>query len=222
MVLSFNSELAYAGRELTRVRADLVHADATGLSQVAQLRERSATIRAYAYVWLAAVLERVVNDALRSVLTELTSLSLPSHAFRSSLFALLCHAELTSIAARNPNPAWDTRIQLLSRLTSPLPAAFNVDTLPLDGRTLKAEHFDRIWYVFGLSGPSLPAPKHGMALKDLAEGRNKVAHGNVDPISFGKSKTAADVLQLTHRVDEILVHVLTQFDDYVKQAKYAR
>jgi hypothetical protein len=107
-------------------------------------------------------------------------------------------------------------------MMSLIPAAFNPDTLPLDGRTLRAEHFERIWHVFGIPGPSLPAPKHGMALKDLAEGRNKVAHGTVDPISFGKSKAASDVIQLSYRVDEILVHVLAQLDDYLVQARYAR
>lgn len=222
MPLNFAAELAYASRELTRIRADLLHADATGLSHSAQLRERSASTRAYAYIWLAAVLERVVNDALKDVLQELSALTLPGIKFRASLFALICDSQLTSIAARGPNPAWDVRLELLDRMLDPAPIVFNQDTLPLDGRTLRGEHFDRIWLVFGVPGTSLPGPQHRLALRDLAEGRNMVAHGGLDPITFGRAKAVGDVIKLVGRVDEIVIHLLAQLDAYVRGSHYIR
>lgn len=220
--MRFTAELDYSNRELARIRLDLAYADATALSSQMEARERSATIRAHAYVWLAAVLERSVKDAIRSTLRELTALGLPCNELRASLFALICDPTFMSIAERNRQKGLSMRVALLNRLVEATPAAFLDDILPLDGRTLRAEHFDTIWEVLGLHGPSLPGPLHRIALKDLSDGRNDVAHGVLDPVLFGKAKATSDVRRLATRVDEIISHFLTALDDYLSAKRYRR
>lgn len=222
MALRFTVELSYTSRELTRIRQDIMHADVSVLTASLQVKERSAVIRAHVYIWLAALLERIVRDAIRDSLRELSALGLPCNRFRASLFALLCHPEIMSVVDRNRQTGWAVRVGLFDRVLADVPAMFSEDILPLDGRTLRGEHFDNIWIVLGLPGHSLPGPQHRAALKDLAEGRNEVAHGHLDPVFFGKAKATADLIGLAVRVDEIITHLLSALDEYIGKRQYAR
>jgi hypothetical protein len=222
MASRFTAELTYTGRELVRIRHDIAHADVAVLATSAQVKDRSAVIRAHVYVWLAALLERVVRDAIRDSLRELNSLGLSHNKVRASLFALLCDPEIMSVVDRTRQAAWGIRVGLFDRVLTHAPAVFSEDILPLDAKTLRGEHFDNIWVVFGLSGPSLPGPQHRVALKDLAEGRNEVAHGHLDPVIFGKAKATSDLLRLATRVDEIITHLLNALDQYIGKRHYSR
>lgn len=224
MTLRFTGELALAGREINRIRTDLNHADVSGLGLAAPVpeRERSATIRAYCYIWLAAVLERVVADTLREVLAEINVGALPHRDIRTSLFGLLCDGELQSISDRSRQTGWSIRVALFARLADASPTTFASEILPLDGRTLRAEHFDTIWLVFGLDGDSMPTPRHRASLRELADGRNNVAHGKVDPVTFGKTKATSDIATLTNRVEDIVAHFVAAMDDYLQCARYRR
>lgn len=218
----FVPALAHASREVTRIRTEISHADAIALSPSSVVRERAVAHRAAAYVWLAAALESVVRAALQEAAREISSLSIPSKQLRVSLFSLICDAEFASIADRSRQATWDAKTKLLSRVLEDAPAALSEEILPLDGRTIRAEHFDTIWTVLGLAGHSLPSPRHRFALKDLADGRNEVAHGHQDPVSFGRTKATVDMLRLIDRVDDVMTHFLVQLDDYLATKSFAR
>jgi hypothetical protein len=201
--MRYSAELTLAARELARIRADIAHADAAVISSSSPIQERGAAVRAAAYVWLAALLERIVRDALQATLREISLLTIPVKHLRFSLFSLLCDAEFASIAERSRSNSWEQKIAVLLRTAEANPAFLSEDILPLDGRTIRGEHFDTIWLVLGLSAPSVPSPLHRIALKDLADGRNEVAHGHIDPVTFGRSKATSDMIRIATRVDEV-------------------
>ncbi len=220
--MRFNAELTLAVREVARIRADIAHADTALISQSSPIRERGAVVRASAYVWLAALLERIVRDALQVTLREISLLSIPFKDLKLSLFSLLCEGEFTSITDRSRSNSWEQKIAVFFRTAEASPALLASDILPLDGRTIRAEHFDTIWLVLGLSTPSVPSPLHRIVLKDLADGRNEIAHGHTDPVMFGRSKATSDMLRIIERVDEIILHLLTSLDAYVDKKQYYR
>lgn len=220
--MRFTSELTLATRELTRIRADIAHADTAVISPSSPVQERGAAARASAYVWLAALLERIFRDSLKATLREITQLAIPVKDLRYSLFSLLCDAEFASIADRSKNSSWEQKIAVFLRTAEAKPALLPENILPLDGRTIRGEHLDTIWLVLGLNTPSVPSPLHRIALKDLADGRNKIAHGNIDPVTFGRSKATNDMIRITERVDEIILHLLSSLDAYVDKKQYTR
>lgn len=220
--MRFNAELMLAAREIARIKADIAHADAAVISPSSPIQERGAAVRASAYVWLAALLERIVRDALQVTLREISSLAVPFKDLRFSLFSLVCEAEFASIAERNRSGSWQQKIAVFHRTAEADPALLAENILPLDARTIRGEHFDTIWLVLGLGAPSVPSPLHRIALKDLADGRNEVAHGHIDPVKFGRSKATSDVLRIAKRVDEIILHLLGSLDDYVEKKHYTR
>lgn len=213
--MRFATELGWADREIARVRADLIKADAAEISSSVDVREMAATSKAAAYVWLAAILERIVRDSLQTTLREISVARRPFKEVRLSLFALACDAEFQSIADRSRGNSWQQRINAFLKTVDGSNATFSEEVLPTDGRTIRGEHFDIIWLVFGLVTPSLPTPLHRIALKDLADGRNLVAHGHEDRVTFGRKKASADLIRLSTQVDEIITHYLASLDSYV-------
>jgi len=99
---------------------------------------------------------------------------------------------------------------------------FDLQHLPLDGRTMRSVHFETIWRVFGFPMPILPAQAHGLALADLAAGRNEVAHGRTDPVAFGRHKAAVDVSRLVGKVEDVIIHLIAASDAYISQKLYLR
>ena len=222
MAARFVAELALTSRELARLRGDVTRADVHTLSQGHAVREGAAAIRATTYVWLASVLERVVRDALRATLREISGKLVPAQNLKASLFALICEREFDSIATASRSRSWLTKISLFARLMETGPALLSEDILPLDGRTIRGEHFDAIWQVLGLAGQSLPTPRHRVGLRDLADGRNEVAHGHTDPVSFGRTKATSDVLRLVSLVDDTIAHMLGELDSYLEKERFRR
>lgn len=220
--MRFTTELMLASRELARIRADIAHADTAVISPSSPVQERGAAVRAWAYVWLAALLERIVRDALQATFREITQLAIPVKDLKFSLFSLLCDAEFASIADRSRSNSWEQKIAVFLRTTEAKPALLAENILPLDGRTIRGEHFETIWLVLGLSTPSVPSPLHRIALKDLADGRNEIAHGHMDPVTFGRSKATNDMLGIAKRVEEVIVHLLGSLDAYVDKKQYTR
>ena len=68
----------------------------------------------------------------------------------------------------------------------------------------------------------VPSALHRVALRDLADGRNKVAHGHVEPELFGKSKAASDVKNLIGRIEAIGEHVILCGESYINNEEYLR
>ena len=220
--MRYASVLSIADRELSRIRAEIAHADVTAISSFTSVKERAAASRAAAYIWLAAILERVVRDALQDTLREITLLALPLRELRLSLFSLVCAPEFDSVSNRNKSASWDSKISLFLRTIDAGPATLSEAVLPLDGGTIRAEHFDTIWLVLGIPSASVPSPLHRIALKELADGRNEVAHGHKDAVTFGRTKVTSDMLRLTQRVDDVITHLFTELDFYIDRKLFIR
>lgn len=222
MANALTSALVDIDSKLRRIRLDIAHADVAVLTASADVRDRSATTRALVYVWLAAALERFVRDALQFLLLELNALCLPHAGIRTSVFSLVADDLVERVRVRKRRGAWLQRIEMFDIVQSSQQAVFSPDVLPLDGRTLRPEHFENIWLVFGFAGSSLPSRLHAPALNDLAEGRNLVAHGNVDPISFGKTKATADLVRLSQRVEDVATHLTMAIEAYLASGGFKR
>lgn len=185
-------------------------------------QEIGAMRKATAYVFAAAALERACKEALRAVVSEIDATATLPEKLRPSLFALRCAPALDTISVRvrsleNRQKA----AEMFETLFSTTLGSFG-DALPVDGKTPRRQHFETIWRVFGFPLPALPSPSCGLALEDLANGRNAVAHGGTDPITFGKSKPWSDVDQRVKRAEDVVVHLFTQADSYLDRQEYLR
>jgi hypothetical protein len=207
-------------REIDAMRRLLNGVDPFGIHPDPVLRERTAAAKAFAYVWLSAAFEQFVRAVLRALLRELTSYQIPISDLQTCLLSLGQFSTFDALRDVGGLTGWSRRVELLSVTRSTDPATFSDAVLPLDGRTLRPEHFDVIWRVFHFAGPSLPSGRHAFAVNDLAEGRNSVAHGHISPISFGRSKVMSDVLRLVEFIEEIVTDVGVAIDTYLNEKSY--
>jgi hypothetical protein len=220
MTASLNDAIMAVTETFSKIRADLYVADVHAISASSPVRESSAKTKAWAYVWMAAATEQYVKEVIQAVLAEINAQAVPQANLKKCLFSLVLASDLDSLKTANKAKSWRQRSALFNATGLTRTVAFNLDVRPLDGRTITADHFECIWEVFGFTPPHVPHPKHKLAMKELAENRNKVAHGHVDPITFGRSKTVTDLTRLSDHVEEVLLHLWDRAEDYLTNRLY--
>ena len=195
------------------------------LSGAPERREQAARARSAAYVFMSAAIERCVKDVLVAVLREINAQGVPFKDIRTSLFALLSSGHIDFIRASGKSRTLERHTRAVAMFSQVVDAgncAFSLEVLPVDGRTFRATHLQAIWTVFGFNGVPVPNPTHALALQDLATGRNEVAHGTVDPVTFGRGKATADVAKLIDRIEDVVLHFVSTADNYTSGAHYLR
>jgi hypothetical protein len=220
--MRFAQEISELDQEFQRIKSDSHFFDSHAITSSAGARERAAAHRSACYVWLAAILERITKNSLQAAFREINARALPLKEIRLSLFSLICEPEISALSAKSRAKSWETRASIFGKAFVDSPAELAEEVLPLDGRTIRPEHFDVIWQVLGLSGESLPSPRHRFALTDLANGRNELAHGETGVVAFGRKKANSDLIRLVQHIDETTVHFLTSLDYYLDNFGFRR
>jgi hypothetical protein len=215
--MSLKAALDLFSRECSAIRSSLQAADAESLSRIARVSHQAAVRKACAYLWLSASVEGFVDQSLLSILAELESRHVPLAHLKRGLIALSLESKFQSLRdIRNLEKSWDCRIEVLESSSSLDRATFPEGLLPLDPRTLRPYHFKVIWRVFGFEGVSIPTPRHAMQLRDLAEGRNELAHGRTTFEQFGRRKVIREIIRLLEGIEEIGLNLYTEGTEYLR------
>lgn len=191
-------------------------------STLADRQDQAAIRKAGVYLYAAAAIERACREGLLAVIAEINAHGVAPERLRVSLFALHCAAELDAIGG---GPRSLERVVRAAGMFETVFGAVHAPlgtVLPLDGRTPRAAHFATIWRVLGFPGPAIPDPACALALDDLADGRNDVAHGVRDAIAFGRSKAVADVARVVSRVEQMVAHLFESADAYLDRRLFLR
>lgn len=208
------------GDTIDGVRQGIYYCDVTFMQK--DSRRLRQNIRASAYVHLAAAVEVLVNETFLGVVGEINALVGKLSDLRLSLFAIASGPNFDSLADLQGLKNWHRRCQILSDIESHAILRLDESRLPLDGRTIRPEHLDAAWKVFGFDGPSLPSPLHALALRDLADSRNDVAHGNEALSVVAGRKSLDDMLRLIERIEEIAIHLWDTVVQYLDATQYRR
>jgi hypothetical protein len=183
--------------------------------------EICARAKANAYVALSAAQEHLVSEAFQSCIAEISGSGVLAADLKPCVFSVFLDPEFSSIASNKSLAAWNTRLEVLEAL-------FRADQLqpttiwPNDGKTLKPDHYVLIWKVLCLPGAWSVDPTHALAVKDLCNGRNDVAHGRMSRNAFGRTKVCTDVLKLARKIEEIGEHYLLSLDQFIVTNGYRR
>lgn len=217
-------EPAYADfeREADAIRRDLAISDVLVLHRDPIARDRAAHVKAFAYVWMAAALEAFLRAVLQALARELTARNLRACDARPCLLALSYFARFDSLRDIAGMKQWDRRVDVLLSTVSTSLLVFPDAQLPIDQRTPRIEHFRTIWKVYGFQGDPVPSARHVLALEDLADGRNDVAHGRTAALSFGRRKAISDVTRIVQHVEEVALHLASTLDTYLTRKLFLR
>lgn len=217
----YQSSLDRFSAESGRIRMRVITADVDSFCADVRRRNELGELKAFVYVWLAAALERCVKDLLQLLVAEINLTSTPAVALVPGLLGLAVANDLDALRMlRDYQKTWPRKCGMFNTVLSTNPVPLDTSVLPLDGRTLRPHHFDVIWRVFGFPGSSMPSPLHRIALTDLAEGRNDIAHGDEDPARFGRRKHMPDLKRLVDRIEDSVLHLVEAADNYLINAQY--
>jgi hypothetical protein len=214
--------LARLANRVSDVRRRTMANDVNVVSANRVTRDAVAAERSATYIWLCASLEGFIKEILAALLTDLNNLQLRRADVQPSLFALLHAPEFDRLRVITGQTMWNERADLFCYLNDRSPAIFALDRLPLDGKTIQPRHLETIWRVFPFAGGFVPTPRHKLALIDLSEMRNKLAHGELEPVSFGRTKPFADVLRVISVVEDVGEHITLTSLTYLSAGGYQR
>lgn len=216
----FDRPLLSIGDRLDELRHFIAHLDSPGRRP--RGAELTRTSRAWAYVAMASALESFVRDFVDELTFHINAANVPIADLKLGVVSLVEAGRFESAAATRRQDRWDRRAAILKGVLSPSVAALPAGARPLDGRTIKELHFDSLWAIYELPGSPLPSPLHAFALQDLSGGRNQVAHGDVDPVAFGRAKPYQDVVRRLGQVEDIAIHVASAGAAYIGSHGFRR
>lgn len=216
----FDAPLLSAAVRLDELRALLMFHDS--LRSHRRSNDLARASRAWAYVVMAATLEDFVRGFLDELAGYISAAGLALADVNLGVLSLVAASKFDAAAAGRSQKMWGARADILKLAGSTTTAVIPSGLHPLDGRTIRQIHLDSLWHIYGLPGAPLPSPLHALALRDLSEGRNDVAHGNIDPNSFGAGKPYGDVMRRVNQLEDILVHVAAAGADYVANAGWTK
>jgi hypothetical protein len=218
--LGVDSAVVEFGDSLNEVRQNLYYCDANFRN--VRLRDVRSNIHAASYVYVAAAVEKCINSILSAMIDEINATSIHYCDLRVSLFAMVEANRLESLQQIRGLKMWKRRREIFSYLHESSPCQMSIEYIPLDGRTIRLDHLETIWEVFGLPGNSIPSPLHALALRDLADARNKVAHGEERASTVAGGKSVTDTLRLYGKVEEVITHFWDAATDYLSKQGYKR
>lgn len=173
---------------LDELRRFLSVADAIEDSEAVPWKHAKREARGSAIVCAMAELEALVVGVLCEVNGCINNAGVTVGSLRASLRALAAHREFMSLVALNDaEKVWRQR-EVVACLDSNTDIAslpvFHGSVArepqpPLDGRTLKPHHFQRVCSVYGIPVSSVISTHETLSLKKLSNARNDIAHGNV-------------------------------------------
>ncbi len=219
----YDQALQETSARLDSIGQTLIWADAAILSgQLLQKKVAYLTI-ANAYVLAASAIEEFIRAHLKGLISELHKGQLKKSYLRTSILGISEHSRFDSLQdLREYEKEWQRKLDILASVTDDAIASFSPDHIPLDGRTIRPVHLQTIWQVFGFHGSPFPDPLSKAALMEIANGRNDVAHGAVDPIVFARRKGVSDTTRKINLLQTLLTHLAVATDHYLDNKLYLR
>ena len=205
-----------------QILVDLRRAGAAEPRGGAEERDAAARSKALAYVWLAASQERLIKDALLAVFDAVNAAAVPRGELSLCLLSAADNATFKSLAVASRHSKWEMRASLLDGSRDAEIVRLTVDDLPYDGRTVRPRHYDLIQRVLGLPANCFADARDRTALEDLAEHRNQVAHGIVNPITLGRQKRAGQMVKNFERIVDAADAFVIHLDDYLSGSLFRR
>jgi hypothetical protein len=183
--------------------------------------------RASAIVYSVAELEALTRFTLQRTHEELNAGKHKLRDIRSCLRQLAAHSTFESLRELNDAAKlWARRAEATTLEESDeilsLPIVLKRPQPPLDGRTLRPEHFLRIWDIYGLPDSAFPTIGWAASIQKLAGVRNDLAHGNVPFTEVFKTAgmRTDQIERYLEDVYDFTLHFATTWVEYLNTRQY--
>jgi hypothetical protein len=163
--------------------------------------EMAANVRAWALVWMCAAAESFWAQFVSATCNEFAQASPLVQRRKIKAQSIFFMDQLFSEVTKDLDRRWEKSFTLLQKFVSEDRKKSSV-TIPYDGRTVRPLHIQLFWELFEMPGDPFPSIVHKQSLQTLADDRNSVAHGEMQPATLGRQRTKEDVKASLVRLEE--------------------
>jgi hypothetical protein len=216
-------------RRIDELKLLLLYVRELDPSAGAEWSSSSRDARALAVVCSVAELEALTKFIIQRTHQALNDSALAESDIVPCMRQITSHGMFESLRSlQDSSKVWERRSYVTTLETCgnalELPIFSRGPQPPLDGRTLRPEHFNRMWSIYGLPGIAFPAASWASSLQKLALVRNDIAHGN---LPFGEifqqaGLTVAEVESYIDDLGSFSIHLVSAWTDYLDRGLYLK
>ena len=166
------------------------------------------------FVLLYGALEYTLTASVQRCIVEINNRNYKIQLIKPALYSLIFNKECDAIMdARDKK--WTKRHDLFSQVKSDKICCIEDNLFPTGTGNIKYKQIDSIWKTFGIS--SLPIPRLDLKsrLSDLADNRNKIAHGRELSAMVGGNYTVSEIEIIYNCISEYCSYITISFEDYI-------
>lgn len=190
-------------------------------------RSASRDARSLAVICSMAELEALTTYNIQRMHEEFNSCALSVSDLVPTVRQIVAHTTFESLRTlQDPSRVWDRR-HFATTLESCIDIALfpierNHAQPPLDGRTLRPEHFKRLWKIYSLPGIAFPRSSWNASLIKLAHARNDLAHGNLPyhEIFQQAGRSIGDIERYVDDIRSFVRHLSDSLSSYLAGQLY--
>lgn len=183
------------------IRNSLVYLDALALNS--RFSDHVRTSKALVLVWMASSMEAFWKSYLTDLCVRVSASSVRRRRKNMAAAAIYYFDMLSSFGEVKKLKRWHRAVEFFEGLPN---GSIPPYTIPYDGRTIRPDHLLLAWEVFCLNGSPFPSPIHKQDLNALANQRNDLAHGLLEPAVVGGAMTVGDLRGRLSRLEDIVEH----------------
>jgi hypothetical protein len=185
--------------------------------------------RSLAIICSMAELEALTAFLIKGTHSELNGCTLITRDIRPCVRQLAAHRAFESLKTlEDHSKLWQQRAYTTTLDQNAefleLPISAKGPQPPLDGRTLRPEHYYRIWAIYGLPGDAFPSVSWAASLQKLALLRNDLAHGNL-PFAEIFQQAGVTVPEVENYIDDLAefsIHLISAWSQYLELRLYLK
>jgi hypothetical protein len=187
----------------------------------------SRDARALAIVCTMAELESLIKTSVQRTHEELNAAGIQTLQLIPSMRQVVAHTAFESLRSlQDQTKMWERRSFTTTLESCSEVAKFPIERShpqpPLDGKTLKPEHFYRLWQIYQLPGDPFPNPGWPGSLQKMAMARNDLAHGNLPyhEIFQQAGRSIKDIESYVASVSDFSSHFVDSWNKYLASEDY--
>lgn len=186
------------------------------------LRQCSLDSRIYKgsfFVLLYGALEYTITSSVQRSITFLNRHNYDTQNLKTTLYSLVFHNECNAIMdARDKK--WSKRYDLFSQINTNKICYIEDSLFPTSNGNIKFEQMESIWKTFGISAEVCTDPKIKRRLSEIADNRNKIAHGRELASTVGALYTTAEIENIYNDISAYCSYITSIFDDYITNEEF--
>ncbi|HEX5474545.1 MAG TPA: MAE_28990/MAE_18760 family HEPN-like nuclease [Vicinamibacterales bacterium] len=201
-------------KRIHHIRLALNEIDAS-IASAGHPKEVALNAKGLIFVQLYAVYEYCVNAAFQAALSTIRSHLLTCDRVHPELISLALHPAFEGLAdTPKKSERWLRRAEIVRKAISADPLILG-NTFPGDENKMRVEQVETVFAVLRVAQPAVNDPRLPLAIKELVELRNGVAHGLVSADEIGKRFSIPDLAKRTDDMERYCNYVLAALEEHV-------